>query len=351
MKMKKVSIAILGCGHISGCHLHGYRACSEIAEISALCDTNRAAAERWAEEFELDVPIYTSFDEVCSADDVDAVDICVPITGHYEAVCACLEAKKHVIVEKPWTDDMSHAVHMHELTQRVGRQLMVAQCQRFQNRFLAAKEILEKGLIGKPYAVQAHMVQDVEKVLGFDHWHMKQGGALLSIGVHILDSLRSLFGDAQTVSAMGGRQYAPMARDDVTAINLRFKSGILANIYASYASKILPWGGVMLLVHGTKGGFSLLGNSLTLYSEADPTYATSTSYPIDPNPGDWRQDPGFIRECREFIESILEDREPSTSSRDNFQTMGIVCAGYESARTGKTIQVESFLKEHGVDAK
>lgn len=347
--MEKVRVAILGCGHISGCHLHGYLACSDIAEIGALCDTNREAAARWAKEFELDVPIYVSAAEMCSSDDVDAVDICVPIAGHHSTVCECLEAGKHVLVEKPWTDDMSLAVQMHELAQQVGCKLMVAQKQRFQNCFFAAKRILEEGLIGNPYAVQAHMVQDVEKLLGFDHWHMKQGGALLSIGVHIIDTLRFLFGNARTVSATGGRFYTPIARDDITAAALWFRSGVIGNVYASYASKIIPWNGLLMLVHGTEGGFSVLGNKVTLYSEIDKSYNKPSTYPVKPEPADWRQNSGFLRECREFVESILENREPCTGSADNLQTMGIVCAGYESAEKGCIIEIEDFLKRHNAD--
>jgi len=346
--MKKVNVAILGCGHISRCHLHGYRACSEIAEIRALCDINRDSAVKWAEQFKLDVPIYTDYKEMLSSAEVDAVDICVPIAGHYDTTRASLEAGKHVIVEKPMTDDMEHAVMLHQLSKRVGRKLMVAQCQRFENRFIAVKEILACGLIGKPFAVQAQMAQDVEKLLGFEHWHMQQGGALLSIGVHILDSMRFLFGEVDVVGAMSGQLYAPMRRDDVSTVNLKFKSGILAAVYCSYSSKISLMGWAVLIVHGTKGGLTLANNAITLYSEVDSRYANPAEYPVEPVPSDWRQNQGFLRECREFVESIIEDREPATGSQDNLQTMGVVFAGYESARTGKTIRVDEFLKEKDI---
>src|SRR5690554_6217020 len=100
--MKKLVVAIIGCGGISVAHMQGFISLATQCEVRALCDIYPKKAMNLAQRFDLqDVTITEDYHSLLGIDDIDLVSICLPPSSHCAATVDFLEAGKHVIVEKP----------------------------------------------------------------------------------------------------------------------------------------------------------------------------------------------------------------------------------------------------------
>ena len=97
---KKLKIAVIGCGSISGCHLDAYSKNPNV-EIYALCDINEKNLHRRAEKYHV-TRLYTDKDKMLAElPEIDAVSVCTWNAAHAECSIAALNAGKNVLCEKP----------------------------------------------------------------------------------------------------------------------------------------------------------------------------------------------------------------------------------------------------------
>ncbi|HEU4417978.1 MAG TPA: Gfo/Idh/MocA family oxidoreductase [Planctomycetota bacterium] len=99
MTGRATRVAIAGCGFIADVHLQVLRHLADV-EVVAVCDPQRARAERLAKKFAVR-SAFTSVQEMIAAGGIDAVHVLVPPARHAEVASACLGAGLHVLVEKP----------------------------------------------------------------------------------------------------------------------------------------------------------------------------------------------------------------------------------------------------------
>ena len=98
--MRKVRLAIVGCGTISQLNAPGYLA-HDRCEVAALCDPVPERAELRAREWGISPRIYASYDDVLADDRIDAVELLTPTFLHPDQSIAALQAGKHVSCQKP----------------------------------------------------------------------------------------------------------------------------------------------------------------------------------------------------------------------------------------------------------
>ncbi len=128
------------------------------------------------------------FDDLLRLPDVDVVVICTPNALHAPQAAQALRAGKHVLVQKPLALSFADARDVVDLAQKTGRMLFVD----YTYRFLATIEAVRAALagLGNVHAVRAefHNVYGpgAEKTWFFDRT-LSGGGALVDLGVHLLD--------------------------------------------------------------------------------------------------------------------------------------------------------------------
>ena len=96
--MSKIKLAMVGCGGMGGTHMRRFQTLRERVELTAAVDVVREKAEAVTDPFP-GATVATDFHEVL--DDVDAVLLALPHHLHFSVAQACLEAGKHVLLEKP----------------------------------------------------------------------------------------------------------------------------------------------------------------------------------------------------------------------------------------------------------
>jgi predicted dehydrogenase len=157
MSHPKLRVALLGCGQIADAHLQEIRKLRS-ADVVATCDSHRDLAMQAAARF--DVPAY--FDDLATMlreARPDVVHIATPAHTHFDLARLCLQAGKHVYVEKPFTQTASEAEALVAIARERGLQICVGHDQLFDPAWLALKERVARGEIGS--------VTHVESVLGY----------------------------------------------------------------------------------------------------------------------------------------------------------------------------------------
>src|SRR5919204_302091 len=98
--MDRVRLAIVGCGNICQLNAPGYLE-HERCDVVALCDAERARAERRAREWGLTPRIHEDYRKLLDDPAVDAVELLTPTHLHAEQIVAALDAGKHISCQKP----------------------------------------------------------------------------------------------------------------------------------------------------------------------------------------------------------------------------------------------------------
>src|SRR5438445_11213407 len=147
--MKKLRVGVVGVGHIGSNHARLYAEISS-ADFSAVYDLDLARGHTIGRKF--DAVTAKSLDEFIEM--VDAAAVATPTNTHYTLARALLVKGKHVLVEKPITDNTVHAAELADLAARNGLILQVGHVERF-NPVLGA---LEKHLT-HPRFIEAHRLR------------------------------------------------------------------------------------------------------------------------------------------------------------------------------------------------
>jgi predicted dehydrogenase len=108
-------IAIIGTGNISSAHFEGYLKFPERCKIVALCDIKPEKCEQYIKKLNLsDVQVFDSHKTLLESVELDLVSICTPPYCHAEIAINCLNAGKHVMVEKPMASSLEECDKMIE---------------------------------------------------------------------------------------------------------------------------------------------------------------------------------------------------------------------------------------------
>jgi len=197
-----VRVGIIGAGNIGRVHSRSYLQLDK-ARVVAVADIDHQAADTMAAKH--NARAYYDMHDLLDDKNVDAVDVCLPTYLHEAGVIAAAGAGKHILCEKPVALNVAAVERMIAAVQRSGVKAMVAQVIRFWPHYLAIKEMLDEGKLGKPImAFAARLGRQPTWTSWYGDPNLS-GGAILDLHVHDLDWLYYLFGHPKTVYAVGVR--------------------------------------------------------------------------------------------------------------------------------------------------
>jgi len=216
--MKNLRVGVVGVGHIGSNHARLY-AETPSAEFSAIYDVDLAKANAIAKQYR--VTPAQSLDEFVEM--VDAASIATPTNTHYEVARSLLARGKHLLIEKPITDNAAHAGELAELAAQNGLVLQVGHVERFNPVLSALEERLTH-----PRFIEAHRLSPYPE-------RSTDIGVVLDLMIHDLEIILHLVrSPVQTIDAVG---VAVLSRgEDIANARLRFEDGCVANITSSRIS-------------------------------------------------------------------------------------------------------------------
>jgi UDP-N-acetylglucosamine 3-dehydrogenase len=147
-----IRIAIIGCGWAGIRHSAAFRAEGGV-EVTWAVDTDESRARALQAEWP-EAQIATDYREALGDPALDAVDICLPHDLHAPVAIDSANSGKHILCEKPLAATLDQADQMIEAADAASVVLMVAENVRFEPVYLAVRDLLEDGVIGKPVLIQ-----------------------------------------------------------------------------------------------------------------------------------------------------------------------------------------------------
>ena len=235
---KTMRFGILGCGVVADYHARAIDSL-ENAELWGVADNNTSKAISFAEKY--GVKAYSDFASMLADADIDAVCICTPSGMHAQNALEALAAKKHVVVEKPMALNTSDADRMIRACRENKRMLTVICQLRFSDDVQKLKRLVKERAFGKLGLCDLYMKywrspQYYQNSPWKGTKEMDGGGALINQGIHGVDALLYILGDAKLLSAKAKTLYHEIEVEDTAVAMLEFDGGALGVIEASTCS-------------------------------------------------------------------------------------------------------------------
>jgi UDP-N-acetyl-2-amino-2-deoxyglucuronate dehydrogenase len=258
----KVKFAIIGCGHIGKRHAEMIARNPE-AELTAMCDI-RPRGELQLEPY--DAPFYNSMQELLNAeaDNIDVVCICTPNGLHTEQSLLALEARKHVVCEKPLALKKSDAEHVIFKALQMSKNVFTVMQNRYSPPSQWIKEVVDKGVMGDIFMVQLNCYWNRDKRYykpgGWKGTRDLDGGTLFTQFSHFIDIMYWLFGDIDDIRGVFNNftHDDTIAFEDTGIVSFRFVNGGMGSI--NYSTSV--WDRNLessIIIIGEKGSVKLGG--------------------------------------------------------------------------------------------
>ncbi|MBA4601355.1 oxidoreductase [Thermoactinomyces mirandus] len=198
-----------------------------------------------------------NIDEIMRDPKIELVIITSPNQTHYPYARKALEARKHVVVEKPFVLTTRQADDLIRLARETNRFVSVYQNRRFDSDFLTLQECMRQGILGKIHTYEAHFDRYRPQVRDrWREWDLPGSGLLYDLGSHLIDQALFLFGKPKTVYADLLKQRPHAKAIDYFHLVLGYESGLRVILEAGCLVKS-P--GPRLMVHGSRGTFMKYG--------------------------------------------------------------------------------------------
>ena len=215
--MASIKTAVIGVGYLGKFHAQKY-ANLPSSELVAVCDQSLETASTVAND--LNTKAIDNLEELLPQ--IDAVSIVVPTQLHHEVAKQCLEAGKHVLLEKPMTTTLAEAHELIETAKQNNCVLQIGHLERFNPAILALENTLTE-----PLFIESHRIAPFNP-RGADV------NVILDLMIHDIDIILDIVGaDVEHIDAKG---VAVLSKDiDIANVRLQFTNGCVANVTASRA--------------------------------------------------------------------------------------------------------------------
>ena len=331
--MAKLKIGIIGAGFIARVHA-GVLACDERVQLEAIFDVVSEAAERLA----------TAYNATAVADTLellersDAVYITTPNTQHVSLALAAIDTGKHVFCEKPLATNVADAESVFEQAKQGSGIFQVGHNRRFAPVYATLKQMLST--THKPHS--AHVKMNRGELLKPEWTGDPQitGGFLYETPIHMFDMMRFLFGEVESLHAIGSTHEYKEVED--FSVLLKFANGMHATLAtAADASWLFPFERVEVFCHHATLVTREM-ESLTCSTNLEGHFAVQTMQQL-PREERW----GYAQEDRAFIDAIVNNSPPLVTALDGLMAVRIADAVYESVRTNSPVVIQQQVVQDG----
>jgi predicted dehydrogenase len=359
--VKKLRVGLIGLGLVSEAHLTAYRDVESV-EVVAGADTQgerlRHMAARWG------LKAYSSYEEMLAREQLDIACVLTPPCTH-RAITEHVAARGvHVLCEKPMAVTLEDARAMIASCDAHGVRLCYGSSYRYLPACRRAKELIDEGLLGEvSLLMETHIGGEGGggyRDLGPHHYPLGgpggSGMGLVDHGVHLVDIFRWLTGSEVRLAVGRGNCSGEPPRSEF--LTMLFESGALGQLVydeATYPSDmpgegIFSWGGRWhngalqlgggwdchpgsIRVHGPSGALRIFPypNRLFLF---DREQSREIELPNRPMPAN------FALQMASFVERLQRDEPPEVTGQDGLKALRVILAAYESAQTGRVVQVK-----------
>jgi predicted dehydrogenase len=346
--MSELRVGVVGAGGIARARQIPLFQKHPKTQVLAVADISQEAVDR--ARTELDVPMgYTDYREMLEREKLDAVVVCTPNSSHAPVSIAAMRAGAHVLCEKPMAMNAAECRDMVNVSKETGKILQIAYRYRFQAPSQAAKRVIDAGELGEIYMIRVNGLRrrGIPSWGVFTNKELQGGGAMVDYGVHLLDLALWLAGHPRVIEVLGVTSqrlgtrpnvnqwgdwdYQNFHVEDHAAALIRLEGNKALQLEVSWALNI-PESLEKISFSGTEGGLDL--DPFTINKAANGMLVNTTpSWIPNEKSVDWDL------QTAEFVDAILENRQPLVKPEEALMVNEIVDAIYQSSATGAAVKL------------
>ena len=340
-------IGIVGAGGIINyAHLPAYKKAG--FKVVCITDRNHEQAERTAREHGI-ARVYGSVEEVVADPQVEIVDVAVYPGGQLAIVEQAAAAGKHLLCQKPFSDEYAKAVRSVQAADKAKVKIAVNQQMRWDAGIRCARLLIDDGWLGTPTygTIQVHCKTD------WSLWPWIYQGKRLEVmfhSIHYIDSLRYLLGQPQSVFTSGSRAPGEQTTAETKTLTVwDYASGLQVLIDVCHTT----WQDDAYAIFRLEGTEGVIKGTIGLMYNYPTGRPDTLEFMSKRNAGYWfsaRLDSmwipdAFVGPMASLMRAIENDSEPETSGRDNLQTLQIVFAEYRSMAEKRAVRPQDVATE------
>lgn len=319
--------------------------------LHSVFDLRQEAAKKLASEY--GGTAYSDMAEFLADEELEIVTVGTPSGAHLEPSLAALNARKHVICEKPLEITLERIDQLTAAAAANGKTIAAVLNRRFHPGMDAFKKASDEGRFGTLTNASAYVKWYRDQAY-YDSagwrgtWALDGGGALMNQSIHTVDSLLYLAGPVKSVQANAAcLAHERIEVEDIVVAIVEFESGARGVIECSTCTWSKDGHPARVQLSGTEGSVFLADEAFEIWDfmEERPEDAEiQATLMKGQEAGLGANDPSAInfyqhqRNFEEVVNAIAEGREPSTSASEARKPVALITAIYESAQNdGKKI--------------
>ena len=353
--MSDFSIGIIGVAGIASAHAKHLKPLAEVS-LNACADIKAEALPPFATKHEIPSErCFSDYRDMLALPDLDAVSVCTPNKFHCQPTIDALEAGKHVLVEKPMARNAAECQRMIDAAKSNDRVLMTGFQWRFSPKAQFLKKQIDGGVTGRILHARVHALRRrlVPSWGVFGNLEIQGGGAMIDMGVHLLEMAHYLMGSPTPV-AVSGQTFLEIANrpndvlcpwgdwdhstwqtEDLATGYIRFADSSTMHISSSFAAHIEEEDNEVQLM-GTHGGVR--------FSDAT-VFTNQHGYMINSKPAYLGKDSDFAVKMAHFVACCRDGVPCQASGEDGLTIQAILDGLYESARLGREVRLKHLTDD------
>jgi scyllo-inositol 2-dehydrogenase (NADP+) len=245
-----IDVGLIGFG-LAGRHFHApvIRAVDGLRLSAILQRTGDSAAQAFP-----DTRTVRSLDELLAIDSLRLIVIATPNQTHFPLAKRCLEAGRHVVVDKPFTTTIAEALELATLANKLGRLLTVYHNRRFDADFQTLRKIVAAGELGRVVRFE-NTYDRYRPTPNPGAWREQPGpgsGVLFDLAPHLIDQAFMLLGKPLAITADVRTERTGLNTDDAFDLLLDYPNGTRALLRSTMLAAVPR---PRFVVLGEKGSF------------------------------------------------------------------------------------------------
>ena len=334
MRDRSVRLGCVGLGRMGRYHVRNLAWRTPYAELVRVVDADEDVAQTISEQIG-GVDWSTSYDDLLNDNTIDAVVIVTPTTLHANMIEAAAAAGKHVFCEKPISLDLNRTHQAVEATRTAGVKLQVGFHRRFDPDYLAARQKISEGNVGRIYLFRNSSRDPYPPSFDF---LKHSGGLFYDFSLHDFDLARWLIGEVEEVTAIGAALSDPRFEElgdlDNAIVTLRFVGGALGILDNSRVSG-----------YGYECSSEIMGSLATLrigsQKQIGPEILTpesSCASFLSKDTERWAA--AYAREMEAFVLAVSLNQDPEVRGADDEAALTVARAADRSYREGRAVRLD-----------
>jgi predicted dehydrogenase len=330
---RKIGFALCGLGELSTHQLAPALQKTQYCQLTGIVTGHPYKAQQWKAQYNIpdkNIYNYDTMEEMANNSDIDVVYVVTPNALHAEHTIKAARAGKHVLCEKPMEVSVEKCRQMIDECHKAGKQLAIGYRLHFEPSNLECVRLVREKVFGDLKMIEAGFGGRFgDPTVWRFNKELAGGGCLMDMGIYALQATRYLSGEEPVevsgITTVTNPEWFKEIEESIVW-DLKFPSGAIARCASTY-----KFSGMQRFTAFADNG----------WFELNPAFGYGGIQGIrsDGQAIEFPQIDQFAAEMDDFAQCILDNRPTRVPGEEGLRDVKIMMAIYESARTGKTVQI------------